>query len=84
MGMAHTWMRAICEGYLAKQNMAHLSRNRWKYLGKKLHQQGSGLNETGSGLPLLLGFGLANVAKKLITKLAQKGSGLRRRRTRIR
>ena len=56
MGMAHAWMRAIREGYLAKQRMAHLSKSRWKYLRKRLHQQGRGLNQTGSGLPLILGF----------------------------
>ena len=43
MGMAHAWMRAIHEGYLAKQRMAHLSKNRWKYLGKQLHNQRLGV-----------------------------------------
>ena len=78
-GMAYAWMRAIREGYLAKQKMAHLSNSRWKYLRRRLHER----NQKGSGLPLLLGFGLANVVKNFVKKRLQKGSGQRRKRRRI-
>ena len=37
-GMAQAWMRVIREGYLARQRQAHLSKNCWNYLGKRIHQ----------------------------------------------
>ena len=48
-GMAKAWLGAIREGYRARQTMGHLSKSRWNYLGKQLHQhqRGRGLNQAG-------------------------------------
>ena len=58
-GMASAWMRAIREGYKARQTMAHLSRSRWKYLGKQLNQRGSGIF-----IPILASYALKKMRKR--------------------
>ena len=82
-GMAKAWLGAIREGYRARQTMAHLSRSRWKYLGKRLHQhqKGRGLNQTGSGLGIPLAM-LASWGINKIRQKIQKGSGKQRKRRR--
>ena len=87
-GMAGAWMRAIRERYKAKQTMAHLSRNRWKYLGKRIHQGGRGLNQTGGFAGIMAGWLINKIHKKIqggsgkVRKETQKG--LRKQRKRIR
>ena len=73
IGMAHAWLRAIREGHKARQTMAHLSKRRWNYLGKRLHQhqRGRGSNQAG-------GFG-GEIFKAFVRsqrRLNQQGSGL--------
>lgn len=67
--MAQAWMRAI-RGYKAKQTMAHLSKSRWNYLGKRL-QQGRGLNQAG-------GFGddIFTLLPRHKRRNHQRGSGI--------
>ena len=78
-GMVKTWLGAI-QGYRAKQTMAHLSKKRWNYMGKRLHQGGRGLKtQKGAGLAIpfamLASWGINKIRKKI-----QGGSGIRRTR----
>ena len=78
-GMAKAWLGAIREGYKARQTMAHSSKNRWKYMAKRLHQGGRGFKTqkgSGFGIPLamLASWGINKIMKKI-----QKGSGIRRK-----
>ena len=79
-GMAKAWLGAIREGYKARQMMAHLSKNRWKYMAKRLHQGGRGFKTqkgSGFGIPLamLASWGINKIRKKI-----QGGSGRKRRK----
>ena len=78
VGMANAWIRAIREGYKARQTMSHLSKKRWNHMGKRLYQNQHGSGLIGGIIPLVGTY----ILKKLIKK-KQTGSGKPKKRKRL-